>query len=73
MTALYEKQRQTITRDFVQAQTIEAPRLMRDGWANARAARSDALGKLMNDRAARRAYLLKQSMFTSLEEAAAIQ
>ncbi|HVL08508.1 MAG TPA: FAD-dependent monooxygenase [Burkholderiaceae bacterium] len=73
LTALYEKQRQTITRDFVQAQTIEAPRLMRDGWANARAARSDALGKLMNDRAARRAYLLKQSMFTSLEEAAAIQ
>ncbi len=70
--ALYERQRQTITRNFVQAQTIENTRLMRDGWANARAERSEALTKLMNDREARRAYLLKQSMFTSLEQAAAI-
>ncbi|KQP46230.1 NAD(P)/FAD-dependent oxidoreductase [Pseudorhodoferax sp. Leaf274] len=72
-TALYERQRQTITRDFVQAQTIESTRLMRDGWASARAERADALGRLMKDRAARRAYLLKQAMFTSLEQAAAIQ
>lgn len=71
--ALYERQRQTITRDFVQAQTIESTRLMRDGWANARAERADAMGRLMKDREARRAYLLKQSMFTSLEQAAAIQ
>ncbi len=71
-TALYERQRQTITRDFVQAQTIENTRLMRDGWANARAQRSEAMNKLMNDAEARRAYLLKQSMFTSLEQAAAI-
>jgi 3-(3-hydroxy-phenyl)propionate hydroxylase len=70
--ALYERQRQTITHQFVQAQTIENTRLMRDGWANARAQRSEAMGRLMNDREARRAYLLKQSMFTSLEQAAAI-
>jgi len=71
--ALYERQRQTITRDFVQAQTIENTRLMRDGWANARAERSEAMNKLMQDSQARRAYLLKQSMFTSLEQAAAIK
>jgi len=70
--ALYERQRKTITHQFVQAQTIENTRLMRDGWANARAERSEAMGRLMNDREARRAYLLKQSMFTSLEQAAAI-
>jgi 3-(3-hydroxy-phenyl)propionate hydroxylase len=70
--ALYERQRQTITREFVQAQTIENTRLMRDGWANARAERSEAMHKLLNDGQARRAYLLKQSMFTSLEQAAAI-
>jgi 3-(3-hydroxy-phenyl)propionate hydroxylase len=70
--ALYERQRRTITHDFVQAQTIENTRLMRDGWANARAQRSEAMNKLMNDSAARRTYLLKQSMFTSLEQAAAI-
>jgi 3-(3-hydroxy-phenyl)propionate hydroxylase len=70
--ALYERQRQTITRDFVQTQTIENTRLMRDGWANARAQRSEAMNKLMSDATARRAYLLKQSMFTSLEQAAAI-
>lgn len=70
--ALYERQRKTITHDFVQAQTIENTRLMRDGWANARAQRSEAMNKLMNDPAARRIYLLKQSMFTSLEQAAGI-
>ena len=69
---LYERQRQTVTRDFVQAQTIENTRLMRDGWTSARAERSEAMARLMNDRAARRDYLLKQSMFTSLEMAAAI-
>ncbi|MFG6415036.1 FAD-dependent oxidoreductase [Roseateles sp. DC23W] len=70
--ALYERQRKTVTHEFVQAQTIENTRLMRDGWANARAQRSEAMNKLMNDAAARRTYLLKQSMFTSLEQAAAI-
>jgi len=71
--ALYERQRQTVTREFVQAQTIENTRLMRDGWANARAERSEVMNRLMSDPAARRAYLLKQAMFTSLEQAAAIE
>ena len=70
--ALYERQRLTVTRDFVQAQTIENTRLMRDGWAGARAERRQAMAALMKDRAARRAYLLKQAMFTSLDQAQAI-
>ena len=70
--ALYERQRMTVTRDFVQAQTIENTRLMRDGWAGARAERRAAMLHLSQDRSARRSYLLKQAMFTSLEQAAAI-
>lgn len=70
--ARYERQRQTVTRDFVQAQTIENTRLMREGWSTARAQRRQAMAALMNDRTARREYLLKQAMFTSLEQAAAI-
>ena len=62
----------TVTRDFVQAQTIENTRLMRDGWAGARAERRAAMAHLAQDRDARRAYLLKQAMVTSLEQAAAI-
>lgn len=69
---LYERQRRTVTQDFVQAQTIENTRLMRQGWAGARAERRQAMAALQNDAAARRAYLLKQAMFTSLEQAAAI-
>lgn len=69
---LYERQRQAVTRNFVQAQTIENTRLMRNGWAGARAERRQFMLQLSTDSAARRAYLLKQAMFTSLEEAAAI-
>jgi 3-(3-hydroxy-phenyl)propionate hydroxylase len=71
--ALYERQRQTITKEFVQAQTIENTRLMQAGWANVRAERSEQMNRLVNDPAARRAFLLKQAMFTSLEQAAAIR
>ena len=72
LVALYERQRKTITHDFIQAQTIESTRLMRDGWANARAARTDAMARLEKDPEARRAFLMKQAMFTSLQQAAAI-
>ena len=69
---LYERQRRTVTQEFVQAQTIENTRMMREGWGVQRNARREAMSRLMNDPVARRAYLLKQSMFTSLEQAAAI-
>ena len=69
---LYERQRRTVTQNFVQAQTIENTRMMREGWGAQRDERRAAMSRLMNDAVARRAFLLKQSMFTSLEEAAAI-
>lgn len=68
----YERQRRTVTEQFVQAQTIENTRAMKEGWGNTRDTRRNALARLVDDDAARRAYLLKQSMFTSLEDAARI-
>jgi 3-(3-hydroxy-phenyl)propionate hydroxylase len=72
LLSLYERQRRTVTENFVQAQTIENTKLMSEGWGAARAERRAAMSHLMNDAAARRAFLLKQSMFTSLEEAATV-
>ncbi len=72
LLGLYERQRRTVTQNFVQAQTIENTRMMREGWGVQRAERRSAMSRLMNDPGARRAYLLKQSMFASLDEAAAI-
>jgi 3-(3-hydroxy-phenyl)propionate hydroxylase len=68
----FERQRRKVTEDFVQTQTIENTRLMREGWSTARGERRDRMQRLMNDAGARRAFLLRTSMFTSLEEAAAI-
>jgi 3-(3-hydroxy-phenyl)propionate hydroxylase len=68
----FERQRKRVTEDFVQAQTIENTRLMREGWSAARSERRDRMEMLMNDAEARRAFLLRTSMFTSLDEAAAI-
>ena len=72
LLGLYERQRRTVTENFVQAQTIENTRMMREGWGVQRDVRRAAMSHLMNDPVARRAYLLKQSMFTSIEDAAAI-
>ena len=69
---LYDRQRRTVTNDFIQAQTIENTKAMSEGWGAAREGRRQMLGKLQADDDARRRYLLKQSMFTSLKDAAAI-
>lgn len=69
---LYDRQRRTVTNNFVQTQTIENTKAMSEGWGSAREGRRQAMSLLQTDAEARRRYLLKQSMFTSLEEAAAI-
>ncbi len=69
---LYDRQRRAVTNDFIQAQSIENTALMRRGWGSVSSARRDNMRALVGDPAARRAYLLRQSMFTSLQDAAAI-
>ncbi len=72
LIGLYDRQRRLVTTGFVQAQTIENTRLMRNGWTSARDERRAYMQRLQNDAVERRRYLLKQSMFTSLDEAAAV-
>jgi len=69
---LYDRQRRTVTNDFIQVQSIENTELMRSGWGAVSDQRRDNMRRLSSDAKARRAYLLRQSMFTSLLDAAAI-
>ena len=69
---LYDRQRRTVTNDFIQAQSIENTELMRSGWTSLAGKRRETMRKLMTDTDARRAYLLRQAMFTSLTDAAKV-
>jgi 3-(3-hydroxy-phenyl)propionate hydroxylase len=72
LLSLYDRQRRTVTYDFTQSQTIENMELMRVGQSEAHERRRDALRNIAADPALRRAYLLRQAMYESLEQAAAI-
>lgn len=69
---LYDRQRRTVTHAFTQQQTIENMALMRAGQNEAHQIRLDTMRTLATDPDKRRAYLLRQSMLTSLQDAAAI-
>ena len=70
---LFDRQRRTVTHSFTQAQTIQNMEFMKQGQGDAHRKRRAAMEALLKDDGARRAYLLRQSMISSLEEAAAIQ
>ena len=70
--AQYDRQRRTVTHNFTQAQTIENMAMMRAGQDEAHRRRLESMRALAADAGKRRAYLLRQAMFTSLAEAAAI-
>lgn len=69
---LYDRQRRTVTHAFTQQQTIENMALMRAGQSGAHQMRLENMRALAADPEKRRAYLLRQSMLTSLKDAAAI-
>lgn len=71
--ALFDRQRRQVTHAFTQAQTIENMKFIRGGLGHAHEQRRQAMLAIRQDDAKRRAYLLKQAMFESLEQAAAIQ
>ncbi len=68
----YDRQRRTVTHDFIQQQTMQNMQLMRAGQSEAHKWQRATMTMLANDAEKRRAYLLRQSMITSLREAAAI-
>ena len=69
---LYHRQRHKVTTEFVQNQTIENTRMMKAGWGSARTERREQMQRLLRDDELRYQFLLRQSMFTSLKDAAAI-
>jgi 3-(3-hydroxy-phenyl)propionate hydroxylase len=69
---LYDRQRRKVTFDFTQRQTMENMEAMRAGQGETHAKREAAMRNLLADDKARRAYLLRQAMFDSLDQAAAI-
>jgi 3-(3-hydroxy-phenyl)propionate hydroxylase len=68
----YDRQRRKVTFDFTQRQTMENMEAMRSGQGETHRKREAAMRALLEDDEKRRAYLLRQAMFESLEQAAAI-
>lgn len=69
---LFGRQRYAVTQSFIQAQTIANKALLEQGTAAGQQQRLAQMRYLRDDKAQRRAFLLKQAMFTSLAEANAI-
>jgi 3-(3-hydroxy-phenyl)propionate hydroxylase len=69
LLARYDRQRRTVTHDFVQKQTIANKEAFEDMVSS----REALMEQLTNDPAARHDYLMEQAMITSLKRAAAIE
>jgi 3-(3-hydroxy-phenyl)propionate hydroxylase len=72
---LYDRQRRTVTREFVQAQTIANKKAAEETGSqdgSGMSPRERMLARLENDPKARHAYIVEQAMFKSLEREAEI-
>jgi 3-(3-hydroxy-phenyl)propionate hydroxylase len=69
---LFDKQRREVTHAFTQAQTIQNMEFIRAGSSAGHEKRRQDMLALKADDERRRTYLLRQAMFESLEQAAAI-
>lgn len=69
----YDRQRRTISREFVQSQTIQNKRAMEEFDEHGQSGMERQLLMLSQDPPARRAYLRKQAMIESLKREAEIQ
>lgn len=68
----YDRQRRTICSEFVQKQTIQNKAALEGVAADGRSVQEQRMEELAGNAEQRRAYLLQQAMFTSLEREAAI-
>ena len=71
--ALFERQRHTVTRDFIQQQSIRNKQDMELGSAEAERRRRDEMRRTEASSERRRAFMLRQSMIQSVRDAAAIE
>jgi 3-(3-hydroxy-phenyl)propionate hydroxylase len=69
---LYDRQRRTVMGEFIQAQTIRNKRAMEMAADEATSRAEAELAETARDPALRREYLLRQSMYRSLEREAEI-
>ena len=69
---LYEKQRQTVTRDFIQTQSIKNKEMMEQSSKERLEQQRRELQHIISDDSLRIEYLLAQALFTSLRDAAEI-
>jgi 3-(3-hydroxy-phenyl)propionate hydroxylase len=70
---LYDKQRREVTHSFTQMQTKENMAFIKGGQGDAHEMRRQKMLAVKENDETRRAYLLRQAMFDSLAQAAAIQ
>jgi 3-(3-hydroxy-phenyl)propionate hydroxylase len=70
--ALYDRQRREVTHSFTQMQTKENMALIKGGQDEAHELRRQKMLAIKNDDETRRNYLLRQAMYDSLAQAAAI-
>ena len=66
---LYEKQRQTVTRNFIQTQSIKNKRRMEQNDEEWLRQDREEIRRICSDNERRRKYLLSQALFTSLVDA----
>lgn len=71
--ARFDRQRRTVTHNFIQAQTIENKELLEHGAADGHVRKFARMKATRADSDQRRAFLLRQAMYSSLADAAAIQ
>ena len=69
---LFDRQRRQVTHDFIQAQTMQNKALLEHGMAEGQKQRLEQMREFNSDSTKRRNFLLKQSMFESLNDAKAI-
>jgi 3-(3-hydroxy-phenyl)propionate hydroxylase len=72
LLGVFERQRHTVTRSFIQQQSIRNKKDMELGSAAAERQRRDEMRATCEDDGLRRAFLLRQSMLQSVRDAAAI-
>lgn len=70
---LYDRQRRPVTHSFIQAQTMQNKRLLEHSPEENHALRLQEMHDIRNDDEKRFAFLRRQAMFTSLEQANAIK
>lgn len=72
LLGLFDRQRRTVTHNFIQAQTIQNKELMEHGQGESHAIRLKKMTEIHADKNRRLEFIRGQAMFTSLADAEAI-